>query len=77
MVHYSSTPSHVRQKACLTLLRLFRRLPDALLIEDWAPRIVQLLQHEHMVCIRLVVDAIIISMQETKGRRVVERKSHS
>ena len=35
--------SFVRKKACLCLLRLYRRHPDAVPVVEWAPKIVGLL----------------------------------
>lgn len=39
----------VQRKAALTLLRLFRKSPDSVLASDWAPKIIDLLNHANAV----------------------------
>lgn len=41
--------SFVKKKAALTLLRLYRKYPDALPAQEWAPRIVSIMDDTNLV----------------------------
>lgn len=39
----------MRKKAALTLLRLYRKHPEVIPADEWAARIVAIMDHENMV----------------------------
>lgn len=75
----STSTTFVKKKAALTLLRLYRKHPTVMPIEDWAERIVQLIEDRDpgvaMTAVTLVTTMAQDNLDAFQGcyKRVVEK----
>jgi AP-2 complex subunit alpha len=51
--------SFVRKKAALCLLRMFRKYPDIMAAESWAPRVLNLLEDKHLGVVTSVLSLLL------------------